>query len=224
MRYTGIFCLALSVVLLLLLGCPSGTSPTPTSNSDHEAAKARRDAYAREMSKRLEELNAKYEELNGQAAKFEGQAKQELEKKLEETKVKRDEAAKKLDELKQAGADRWEQIKEGVGSALDNLNESITAAVVVATEATKAMRDAYVRETSKRLEELNAKYEELNGRVAKAEGQAKKELEKKLEEAKVKRDEAAKKLDELKQAGIDRWEKVKEGVGSALEELKKVFE
>jgi len=38
------------------------------------------------------------------------------------------------------------------------------------------------------------------------------------------RDAAAKKLDELKQAGADRWEKVKKGVGSALDDLKKVFE
>lgn len=29
---------------------------------------------------------------------------------------------------------------------------------------------------------------------------------------------------ELKEAGADRWEKIKEGVGSALDDLKKVFE
>ena len=77
---------------------------------------------------------------------------------------------------------------------------------------------------SKRLDELNVKFEELKDRAAKAEGQAKKELEKKLEEAKMKRDAAAKKLSELKEAGADRWEKVKEGVGSALDDLKKVIE
>jgi len=76
----------------------------------------------------------------------------------------------------------------------------------------------------KRLEEFDGKCKQLEGRITKAEGQAKKDLEKKLEEAKVKRDAAAKKLDELKEAGADRWEKVKEGVGSALDDLKKVFE
>lgn len=40
----------------------------------------------------------------------------------------------------------------------------------------------------------------------------------------VKRDAAAKKLDELKDAGVNRWEKVKDGVGSAFNDLKKVFE
>lgn len=93
-----------------------------------------------------------------------------------------------------------------------------------AVEAAKAKRDEYHSEMSKRLEELNAKYEALKDRAATAEGQAKKDLEKKAEEAKVKRDAAAKKLDELKEADPGRWEKVKEGVGNAFDDLKKVFE
>jgi len=68
------------------------------------------------------------------------------------------------------------------------------------------------------------KYEDLKGRAAKADDQAKKDLEKRLEQARVKRDAAAKKLDELKEASVDRWEKVKEGVGNALNDLKKAFE
>ncbi|RPI80329.1 MAG: hypothetical protein EHM42_12250 [Planctomycetaceae bacterium] len=68
------------------------------------------------------------------------------------------------------------------------------------------------------------KYEELKERVANAEGQAKEDLEKKLDEAKAKRETAARKFDELKAASADRWEKVKEGVGSALDDLKKAFD
>jgi hypothetical protein len=85
------------------------------------AAKAKRDEYASEMQKQLDELDAKYAELKASAAKAEGQAKKELEKKLEEAKVKRDVAAKKLDELKEAAPDRWEKIKDGVGNAIDDL-------------------------------------------------------------------------------------------------------
>ena len=40
----------------------------------------------------------------------------------------------------------------------------------------------------------------------------------------MKRDAAARKLDELKEAGADRWEKVRGGVGTAFDDLKKVFE
>jgi hypothetical protein len=39
----------------------------------------------------------------------------------------------------------------------------------------------------------------------------------------VKHDAAAKKLDELKEAPPDRWEKVRDGVGNAFDDLKKVF-
>lgn len=137
MRHTGILSLALSAALLPL-GCGTKTSSTPASDSKMadakekigaavdatlEAAKGKRDEYVREMSKRLDELDAKNEELKGRAAKAEGQAKKDLEKKLDEAKVKRDAAAKKLDELKEAGADRWEKVKEGVGSAFDDLKK-----------------------------------------------------------------------------------------------------
>jgi DNA primase len=93
----------------------------------------------------------------------------------------------------------------------------------VAAKAAKAKRDEYARDMHKQLDELDAKYEELKTSAAKAEGQAKKDLEKKLEEAKVKRDAAAKKLDELKEAEPERWEKIKDGVGNAFDDLKKVF-
>jgi TolA-binding protein len=105
-----------------------------------------------------------------------------------------------------------------------NAKQKIGEAVDATIEAAKAKRDEYVREMSKRLDEMNVKYEELKGSAAKAEGQAKKDLDKKLDEAKVKRDAAVKQLDELKNAGADRWEKVKDGVGSAFDDLKKIFE
>jgi hypothetical protein len=107
-----------------------------------------------------------------------------------------------------------------VNDAKDKINDAEKSTV----EAAKAKRDEYARAAQKRLDELTAKYEELKGRAAKAEGQVKKDLEKKAEEAKIKRDAAAKKLDELKEAGHDRWEKVKDGVENAFEDLKKVIE
>ena len=108
--------------------------PTKGGDASHElkitvakdpevAAKAKRDEYAREMHKQLDELDAKYAELKASAAKAEGQAKKDLEKKIEEAKVKRDVAAKKLDELKEAAPDRWEKIKDGVGTAFDDLKK-----------------------------------------------------------------------------------------------------
>lgn len=135
MRYSGFISLALAAALLLL-GCGTNTPSTSDSKMSNakekirdaaeattEAAQAKRDEYTRAMSKRLDELNLKYEDLKDRAGKAEVQAKKSLEKKLDEAKVKRDAAAKKLDELKAAGADRWEKVKEGVGSALDDLKK-----------------------------------------------------------------------------------------------------
>lgn len=136
MRLSRILFLAISA--FLLLGCGTKTPSTSSSsakiaiakekigdaaNATAEAAMAKRDEYAREIGKQLDALNVKYEELKGRAAKADAQAKQGLEKKLEEAKVKRDAAAKKLDELKDASADRWEKVKEGVGSAIDDLKK-----------------------------------------------------------------------------------------------------
>ena len=112
----------------------------------------------------------------------------------------------------------------GSASGKPNANEKIKDAATATVEAAKAKRDEYAREMSKLLDELNVKYEDLKSRAANAEGQAEKDLDKKLEETKVKRDAAAQKLDELKEAGVDRWEKVKEGVGNAFDDLKKVFD
>jgi TolA-binding protein len=125
---------------LLALGCGANSSPTTppdpkvaeardkisdASKATVEAAKAKRDEYARAMHKRLDELTVKYEELKVRAAKAEGQMKTELEKKLEEAKVKRDVAAKKLDELKEASHDRWEKVKDGVESAFEDLKKGV---------------------------------------------------------------------------------------------------
>ena len=88
-------------------------------------------------------------------------------------------------------------------------------------EAAKAKRDEYLVEMGKQMDHLNVKYKELKAKAEAAAPEAKKNMEQLLEEAKVKRDDAAKKLEELKSAGADRWEKIKVGVGDAVEDLKK---
>jgi len=98
------------------------------------------------------------------------------------------------------------------------------SAVSTAADAAKAKWDEYTAAMQTQLEQFKAKYAELADRAAKAEGQAKADLDVKVAEAKTKLDAAALKLDELKSAGADRWEKVKEGVANAFDDLKKIFE
>ena len=121
MRNFGIFSLAIAGTLLAL-GCGMNGSPT-SAHSTTEAAKVKRDEYAREISKQLDEFDVKCKELEVRITKAEGQAKKDLEKKLEKAKGKRTVAAKKLDELKEAGADRWEKVKDGVGNVFEDLKK-----------------------------------------------------------------------------------------------------
>ena len=98
------------------------------------------------------------------------------------------------------------------------------------TEAASATGDAaqekweeYTVAMQKQFDAFKEKYGELKERASKAEGQAKSDLEAKRAQADTKLDEAGVKLDELKAASADRWEKVKEGVDKAFEDLKSIF-
>jgi hypothetical protein len=139
MRYIRISSLAFAAALLVV-GCEKSTSSTKPSDqkvtsakekigeaadATAAAAKAKRDDYARDMQKKLDEFDAKYQALEKRAAEAKGEAKKDLDEKVKVAKAKRDVGAKKLSELKEASADRWEKVKDGVGSALDDLKKTI---------------------------------------------------------------------------------------------------
>jgi predicted nucleic acid-binding Zn-ribbon protein len=135
MRHVGILSLALSATLLPL-GCGADTSSTSdVSNAKDKigeaadatavAARAKRDEFAHYLQKQLDEFDARYKELEKRAAEAEGDAKKDLEKKLAEAKPRREAAARKLEEVKAASHDRWEKIKDGVGSAFDDLKKAV---------------------------------------------------------------------------------------------------
>ena len=103
-------------------------------------------------------------------------------------------------------------------------SEKIGDAVDATVDAARAKRDEYAVEARRQLNELDAKLADLNARAARATGDAKAELDKKAAEAKVKREAAAERLEELQTAGSERWEKIKVGVGNALDDLRRAFE
>jgi hypothetical protein len=131
MRYFGILSLALSAAFLSF-GC-SGSTPAAVSNAKEKigeaadataaAAKVKRDEFARDMQKKLDELDGKYKALEQRAAEAKGDAKKDLDEKVKVVKAKRDAAVKKLDEMKESSHDRWEKVKDGVGSAFEDLKK-----------------------------------------------------------------------------------------------------
>lgn len=92
-----------------------------------------------------------------------------------------------------------------------------------AADAAKAKWDEYTAAMQVQWDQFAAKLVALQESASKAEGQAKVDLDLKVAEGKTKLDAAALKLNELKSASADRWEKVKEGVVNAFEDLKTIF-
>lgn len=87
----------------------------------------------------------------------------------------------------------------------------------------KAAREQEIAMQQKQYDEYTQKYKELVDRAAKAEGEAKVALDARVAAAKIKIESAGTKLDELKTAGGDRWDKIKQGLSDAFEDLKKAF-
>lgn len=84
--------------------------------------------------------------------------------------------------------------------------------------------NAHIQEMRRDLDALQLKYEDLKLRAAAAQGDSKIALDKKVARAKVRLDEAEATLSEAKDAGPDRWDKIKEGFSSAMTDLKSMFE
>ena len=115
------------------------------------------------------------------------------------------------------GSDASSNLKIAVAKLDDQDGVDATA------DAAKAKWDEYTSAMQMQLDQLAAKYTELKDRAANAKGPAKTDLETKRAQAKTKLDVAAAKLDEIKSASVDGWEKLKEGVGNAFDDLKKMF-
>lgn len=99
-----------------------------------------------------------------------------------------------------------------------------TSAEIARADAAKAEFQAYTDAMEAKYEEYEDKYDALQTRAASAEGQAKTDLDKQVVVAKSKLDVAAAKLAELEAAEPTRWEKVKEGVGNAFDDLTSIFD
>lgn len=91
-------------------------------------------------------------------------------------------------------------------------------------DAAETKWEEYSIVAQEQLEKFKVKFAELKERAANAEGQVKADLDLKIADAKIKMDEASVKFEELKSASADRWEKAKEGLSKAFDDLKTIFE
>jgi hypothetical protein len=99
--------------------------PKDVADAAAEAAKAERDKYMDWTQAQWDGFAAQYEVMKERAGKAEGQLKTDLERQCAEAQAKLDAAAAKLKELKTASAESWQNFKQDVEGAFDDLRESL---------------------------------------------------------------------------------------------------
>lgn len=82
-------------------------------------------AYAQELQTQLDEFNAEIERLKARADKAEEPWHQQQVEMLQE---KHRQAREKLGELRDAGDDAWEDMKEGITTAWDAVGQAVKSA------------------------------------------------------------------------------------------------
>ncbi|MGA9176453.1 MAG: hypothetical protein WBZ05_04345 [Desulfobacterales bacterium] len=91
-----------------------------------------KDSYLKKMKEKFDDLNYKWNiernklEAKTQQAKVE--VKEKFEEKLKTLQERREQMRQKLDQIDNAGEEAWRDIKKGVDSAWQSLNEAIKKA------------------------------------------------------------------------------------------------
>lgn len=86
------------------------------------------EVYVKKFQARLDEWDAEIKKLKAKADIASADAELEYKKQLETLRTKREKAGDKLSELKSAGDDAWEDVKEGLETATDALGAALKSA------------------------------------------------------------------------------------------------
>jgi hypothetical protein len=87
-----------------------------------------KEEYARKLSEMLDDLNERIDDLKERAEAAGAQAKKEYAPQLQELQRKRDEVSRRLERVRQATPGAWEEIKQGVSSAVEDLQKALERA------------------------------------------------------------------------------------------------
>ena len=86
---------------------------------------ATRDAYVQKLNAQLKEWDAKLDQLSAKAQKATADARINYENELEGLQSKRAAAHTKLEELGKRGENAWEDMKDGVEKAWDEMGKAM---------------------------------------------------------------------------------------------------
>jgi len=79
-----------------------------------------KEAYQEKIEAQLREWTAKINELKAKAEGAKADAKIEMHKRIGALRVKQEETQAKFQALKQAGTEKWEQLRTGLDKAMDD--------------------------------------------------------------------------------------------------------
>ena len=172
-----------------------------------------KEAYQEKIEAQLREWTAKINELKAKADGAKADAKSEMNKRIDALRVKKVAAQAKFQALKQAGAEKWEQLRTGLDQAMADLKTT--------WESTRPKREHYQEQIEAQIKEWATKLNEMNAKAQKASGDVKAKMLKEIAEMGEQKDEIQKKLTELKSAGAEKWESLKASTEKGKEDLKK---
>lgn len=86
-------------------------------------------AYEKKVQAQLDEWSAEMNKLKAKAEQADADARLELNDEIDELEAKRKAAEEKFEELKSAGDDAWEDVKQGIDVATGALGSSLRSAM-----------------------------------------------------------------------------------------------
>jgi len=174
---------------------------------------ALKEAYQEKIEAQLREWTAKINELKAKAEGAKADAKIEMHKRIDPLRAKQEAAQAKFQALKQAGTEKWEQLRTGLDKAMDDLKTT--------WESTQLKREHYQEQIEAQVKEWATKLNEMNAKAQKMSGDVKAKMLKEIAQMKDRKDELQRKLTELKSARAEKWESLKASTEKGKEDLKK---
>jgi hypothetical protein len=119
---------------LLSAGVEAGEKPVTPGTIAKEARETieataqytaqQKEAFQRKAQEELEAIQKQMAALQGKADKASASARTELQKSIHELEVKKEAVKQQLDGLKSASDAKWDEMRAGVHSAIEEMNQS----------------------------------------------------------------------------------------------------
>ncbi len=169
-----------------------------------------KEAYQEKIEAQLQEWNARINEFKARAANAKADAKIDMYNRIDILRANQEAAQAKLQELKQIGAEKWDEIRLALDKDMDYLKTT--------WESSLSQRELYLEA---QLKEWATKINEITDKAQQASADVKARMLKEINEMKDLKDDVKRKLTDLKAAGGEKWKSLEANAERSLDDLKK---